>query len=278
MANGEWIKMRVDLYRNPKVIAMADLLTNPGGDLVRSVEHMMQCDMCVTRNVMRNAVVGALVTVWGVVRRHGHRDGDDARLESSALGVIDDVADMPGFGAAMAQVGWVVDSAQGLVFAGFYAQHNVDPKEKSDQKNRERQRRYRERHSNAKSNVTGNVTVTHRGEGDGEKRREEIPSSPDFNSSFSDSDSRQSERVVASLSFIQAVESIFSPDTKQRKADQTTARQWFDELWPEGAPANGADDRVMEFLGLIDKARRNARGSKMAYVTKLARDQHLLGD
>ena len=165
----DWIKMRSDLYRDPKVLVIADDLMRPDGELARYVNQNMQRDMSVTRNVMRNVTVGALVSVWGVMRRRGKRFGDDLTVTRVTLSVLDDISDLPGFGEAMAASGWVKQVDSGLVFPNFFEDHNSDPREKG----RERQRRYRERHGSVTRNVTPgvtrNVTVTPREE----KRREE---------------------------------------------------------------------------------------------------------
>ena len=172
----DWIKMRTDLYRDPKVCILADYISDPDGDLSCYVNQNMQRNMTVTRNVMRNAVVGALLSVWGVMRHRGKSQNGSLVCNGVTIHVIDDIADMNGFGEAMEAVGWVVQTDDGIVFPSFFDEHNVDPKEKSDTKNAERQKRYRDKKniqsnadSNVTSNVTHNVTVTHREE----KRREE---------------------------------------------------------------------------------------------------------
>jgi hypothetical protein len=85
------------------------------------------------------------------------------------LWVLDDIADMPGFGNAMKSTGWVQENDQGLIFPRFFDEYNVEPDGKNKSKNAERQARYRERkrtpttpESNVTSNVTRNVTVTPR--------------------------------------------------------------------------------------------------------------------
>lgn len=170
---GDWIKIRTDLYRDPKVIFIADELMNHNGELARYVSHNTQCDMAVTRNMMRNVTVGALVSVWGVTRHRGHRDGDDLKIKGATPSVVDDISDIAGFGDAMIEAGWLVDDGEGLVFPRFFARNNVDPQDNDKAKARERQRKHRAK----KRNVT--VTqekrdVTHREEERrGEKRREE---------------------------------------------------------------------------------------------------------
>lgn len=152
---GDWIKMRTDLYRDPKVLFIAEHLHNPDSELSRYVNQNLECSMAVTRNVMRNVTVGALVTVWGVCRHQGKRSGDDLILEGAGLGVIDDLADLPGFGSAMESAGWVKQINKGLKFPKFFEKYNVDPSDSQREKARLRQRRLRERRRNAR-----NVTVT----------------------------------------------------------------------------------------------------------------------
>jgi hypothetical protein len=166
---GDWIKMRTDLYRHPKVIAMADVLLDPDGELARHVNQMCRANLTVTRNVMRNVTVGACVTVWGVTRNRGERNGDDAILENITVAALDDIADLPGFGNAMESVGWAVASDVGVVLPGFYSKHNVQPGS-TDNTNAERQRRYRER---KKRNGKSNGTVTPLRNDRVEKSREE---------------------------------------------------------------------------------------------------------
>lgn len=169
---GDWIKMRTDLYRDPKVCAIADELMHQKGELAAYVNQNCQREMTVTRNVMRNVTVGALVSVWGVMRMRGKRIDDDLVLKSATLWIIDDLAEIPGFGRALQSVGWVEAGESGLVFPNFFSEYNVDPNEDAKAKNAERQRRYREK-AKQESNVTQDVTVTSKSNAREEKRREE---------------------------------------------------------------------------------------------------------
>lgn len=172
----DWIKMRTDLYRHPKVCLMADCLMDPDGDLAACVNQNCQCDMAVTRNVTRNAVVGALCSVWGVMRHRGQRDGDDLVVRNCQVAVIDDIADLPGFAAAMVSVEWVRNGENVLVFPRFFAEMNSEPGGLS---NAERQRRHREKRRN-ENPVTRNVTsrVTRNVEKRREEKSKEIPPPP----------------------------------------------------------------------------------------------------
>ena len=163
----DWIKMRCDLYRDPKVILMADFLMDPEGQLAAFVNQQTQRDINVTRNVTRNVTVGGLLSVWSVARKQGKRHEDDLLLPGCSVSVLDDIADLPGFGAAMEGVGWVSETPQGLVFPRFFEENNADPIASMKAKAAERQRRYRQKNSRLNSNVT----VTSRNAV--EKRREE---------------------------------------------------------------------------------------------------------
>lgn len=165
----DWIKMRTDLYRDPKVILMAEALLSSDGDLARYVNQNLQRDMTVTRNVTRNAVVGALVAVWGVMRHQGKQQESDLFIADITVSVLDDISDLPGFGEAMEAAGWVVQTDEGLVFPRFYEGNNTAPDRDSSSKNAERQRRFRE----SKRNVTRNVTSNTKSNAREEKRREE---------------------------------------------------------------------------------------------------------
>jgi hypothetical protein len=176
---GDWIKMRTDLYRHPKVSVIADCLMDMDGALAAFVDQNMQRDMTVTRNVMRNVTVGALVSVWGVMRQTGKRRDDDLICSGVTAAVLDDIADLPGFGAAMATAGWVIETPEGIEFPRFFEDHNVDPEAKALAANADRQRRFRERQKAKRdaeitptSDVTSDVTVTHREEKSREEKRE----------------------------------------------------------------------------------------------------------
>lgn len=187
---GDWIKMRTDLYRDPKVCVIADLLIEEGSELSAYVNQNNQRYMSVTRNVMRNTVVGALVMVWGVLRHRGKRTDDDLIIKNCSVHVIDDVSEIQGFGSAMESVGWVIQDGENLVFPRFFEEFNVEPTGDSRAKNAERQKRFRDKNkqnsnviSNAESNTNSNVTVTLSRNAREEKRREENISSEDKSSS-----------------------------------------------------------------------------------------------
>jgi hypothetical protein len=181
----DWVKMRTDLYRDPKVILIADHLMAPGSDLSQYINAMTRRDSNVTRNVTRCATVGALVTLWGTLRHTGKRDNDDLIVTGGAIPLIDDIVDLAGFGEALASVGWVEVSKVGLVFPNFYRDYNADPDEKYRKNAAERQRKHRQKAAEQPSETiaerlrNSNVTVTQQGNATvtqchtTEKRREE---------------------------------------------------------------------------------------------------------
>ena len=163
----DWIKMRTDLYRDPKVSVMADQLMQLGSELSRYVNQHTQRSMAVTRNVMRCATVGATLSVWGVMRHRGKRNGDDLICNGVTLAVIDDIADIPGFGEALEVCGWAVQTDEGIVFPRFFSEYNVQIDERGKTSAAERQARYRanlKAKSDGKRDVTRDVTVTRREE------------------------------------------------------------------------------------------------------------------
>ena len=176
----DWIKMRTDLYRDPKVIKMAKILSSESSPTSQDMTVSNRCDMSVTsnvmRNVMRNATVGCLVTVWGVARQEGRIDGDDLVLEGITIDVLDEIAELAGFGQALTAVGWAVESHEGLRMPRFFEENNEPPPRKA-KSNAERQREYRERQKSKKQ--TGKTapkkTVTKSNESNdrGEERRGE---------------------------------------------------------------------------------------------------------
>lgn len=177
---GDWIKMRVSLAKDPRVIAMADYLAECRCfidwlcDPVRAsckesaYEH-------VTRNVTVAVTVSALLQVWGIANEAGKPENDDLLLCHMRINYLDEVCGVPGFGEAMESVEWAIeesDDGKPRVRFPKFLINNTPAEDRAKKSNAERQRRFRERNNatgNDESNVTDNVTVTHREE----KRREE---------------------------------------------------------------------------------------------------------
>jgi hypothetical protein len=151
---GDWIKMRVWIAKNPKVLAMTDYLSeqrtfiNWLTDPVRA-SCKETCYEHVTPNVTRCVTVVGLLQVWGVSNEAGKRDGDDLILRHTTLSRIDEIADVPCFGEAMNYVGWAIeeDDEQGFTQVRLpnFLTNNVPVEDRTKASSAERQRRYRER-------------------------------------------------------------------------------------------------------------------------------------
>lgn len=183
----EWIKMQIGITKDPKVMAMTALLAGkPGFSKWAGLPPESLADRNVTRNVTVRVTVVSLLNVWGQANLSGKADGDDLVVEYSNLGTLDDWAEQPDFGEAMAYVGWAVEEESGsggkrVRFPKFML-NNVPMEERYKKQNSDRQKRHRDKHRdggvtrNAKSNVsrngdsnvtgdvTGDVIVTHREE------------------------------------------------------------------------------------------------------------------
>lgn len=176
---GDWIKMRVWISRDPRVIRMADFLASERAFMDWLTDPVRQHCNCtahehVTRNVTVSLCVAGLLVTWGTAREQGDREDDDLVLSHSDALTLDAMTDIPCFGEAMALVDWVVEREDGsLIFPKFF-KDNESPDDKHRRQNAERQARFRAKNSNVTHNKTGNkvtqannVTVTT------EKRREE---------------------------------------------------------------------------------------------------------
>lgn len=202
---GDWIKMRVSLSTHPKVLALADHLNAngkyiewqdpacaiPGASFGPDDEAEQARSEYAALRVTRYVTVAALLRFWGYANEHA----DAEFIRGLRLADIDEITGVPGFGEALALVGWAEqESAPHGVRLPNFSEFNSIARERS--KNADRQRRYRERHANASSdgsnnsgnNAPSNVTVTlQRRE---EKRREEskekdLPGKPDCADDFS---------------------------------------------------------------------------------------------
>jgi len=155
----DWIKLRSGLRRHPKVIAMSRHLSGTVAFRKWWVENMGFSRHEITENVTGASVtsvtsshiprvtVCGLADVWaamnGVVKADGH-------TPFLALSDLDDIAEIPGFGKAMAQVGWViVNDDESISFPNFN-EFNTPEKERAQPKTpAERAADYRRRKKEA---------------------------------------------------------------------------------------------------------------------------------
>lgn len=177
---GDWIKMRVGLDRDPRVIRMADFLATEREFMDWLTDPVRRsCESTAYEHVTRNVTVALCVTgllvTWGAAREQGDRDDDDLLIDHCDLDTISAIAGVPKFGDAMESVGWAhVHKPGSVVFPKFF-KTNETPDEKHKRQAAERQASFRAKRnaeSNVISNAESNVTVTHREE----KRRVLKPS------------------------------------------------------------------------------------------------------
>lgn len=93
---GEWIKMRTNLWDDPRVSHLCDLVDQP--------EAM---------------VVGALYWLWSMADEHS----EDGLLPGLTLRAIDRKTGVAGIGAALVQIGWL-DEVDGAVEVVKFGEHN----------------------------------------------------------------------------------------------------------------------------------------------------------
>ena len=195
---GDWIKMRASLLTSPRVNGIARTL-----EACPKVARVLGAGDCkamsdvVTRNVMRNVTVVALLTLWSAANEHT-RDGV---FNNADLSDIDDMVGIPGFGDALELSGWAVyDADARTVTLPNFNEYNTCGADRSKKSNAERQRRYRERKAaeKAKRDESGNVTGDVTNNGREEKRREEITVPTDVGTD-SDATGKRSRNVTAAM-------------------------------------------------------------------------------
>ena len=174
---GDWIKMRVWIGRDPKVVFMADWLAEQRAFMDWLTDPVRQhCGETayehVTRNVTVALCVNALLVTWGTAREQGMRDGDDLVVDFCDLDALSEVCGVPYFGDAMAFIGWAIEEdGKRVRFPKFFVD-KVSPEERHRATNAARQQRYRDNHQEKQRNARNgarNGKVTPREE----KRREE---------------------------------------------------------------------------------------------------------
>ena len=93
---GDWIKMRGNLWDDPRVAAICD-----------------------ATDQSEAAVIGALYWLWATADQHT----EDGCMPGLTLRQIDRKTGVQGFAAALVQIGWLADDPQGVVIRNF-EEHN----------------------------------------------------------------------------------------------------------------------------------------------------------
>jgi hypothetical protein len=169
-----WIKMRTNLRRLPKLLALATELHQSAESMESlfaksypretALATAKMCGVTVTFDTVTAVAVASLLDLWGVTQ-----ESIDAQnfVSMMTLDQVDTITKIHGFGRALKKVGWVEELPNGLLFTNF-GEHNIPEKERSQpMSGAERTRRWRER----KKGVTRVTKVT---KCDGDKRGEDI--------------------------------------------------------------------------------------------------------
>jgi uncharacterized phage protein (TIGR02220 family) len=156
-----WIKFDKDLVNDPRIIRAAGGLAE---SYTLSVERSRGDGFAIgndlsnkeATDLMRNAVIGALVTLWVYADTH-IRNGD---LLPISMEEINQMVGIDGF-CEMVGPEWIQETNYGIhtILPGYCEKNGLLSREKRRADNAERQRRYREKH-NAESNAVSNADVT----------------------------------------------------------------------------------------------------------------------
>ncbi len=166
--------MRRGLRHDPKVIVMSRELAGRRdfmdwwSDPVRVTCNDNVTEIVTFANVTR-VTVCALLDVWAALNNTLKGDG---KAPFMTLQDIDDIAEIPGFGEAMALVGWVIELDDGSIEFPNFSEHNSPAKSRDGEAKTgaQRAKEFRDRKRAEKASAptvtaSRNVTV--------EKRREE---------------------------------------------------------------------------------------------------------
>ena len=123
-----WIKIRADLESDPRVHRMAASIAKsaPGYILTSQAKDLFGSDTdTVTRNAPRDVTVMGLSRVWFAANDHT----TDGVFHHADLSYLDDLAHIPGFGAAMESVGYAIhDPEAHTVTLPRFVEHNAPDK------------------------------------------------------------------------------------------------------------------------------------------------------
>lgn len=109
---GDWIKMRADLFTHPKVVRISSAMK---ADTLRTV--------------------GGLMSVWCLFDAHS----EDGQLEGYSFEVVDELLRWSGFSKAMAGVGWLEETPDGLALPRFDAHNGQSSKRRAQDADRKRE-------------------------------------------------------------------------------------------------------------------------------------------
>jgi hypothetical protein len=104
-----WIKMRSNLWNDPRIAKICDITNKP-----------------------EREVIGGLYWIWSMA----DDQSTDGRLEGLSLGAIDRKTGLKGLGAALVKIGWILESEDGVEIARFDEHNGASAKRRSTEAKR----------------------------------------------------------------------------------------------------------------------------------------------
>ncbi len=156
--SGDWIKMRASLWTHPKVLRIAGIIGRDDNVAKALAPGYSGCLLAlVTRDVTRDVTVASLLRVWSAANEHT----DDGVWHGMHPEDLDQIAGVPGFGAAMEEVGWASydEDKDETIFPNFL-EYNTPSKNGARSTSAERQKRYRENRKKGAIILSENECVT----------------------------------------------------------------------------------------------------------------------
>ena len=143
---GDWIKMRTDLWTDPRVVRLV-------GELPKS---------------SRATIVGGLYRLWSLADTHS----EDGNLAGYDLDILDREIGVRGFAEALVRIGWLSMIDGGVAIPRFLEHNGHSTKERAQSAVRQQEWRFRNAHVTDSSRSRNARGVTR------EEKRRETPLTP----------------------------------------------------------------------------------------------------
>lgn len=232
---GDWIKMRGNLWDDPRVARLCDLTDTSEGP-----------------------IIGALYWLWATADQHS----EDGIMPGLTLRQIDRKTGVQGFGAALCTIGWLVDQPEGVLIVRFEEHNGQSAKRRCVDAQRKANGRNLSALDADATRTDSGQKAPNLGAREREEKREEDSSSPS---------SKKRARAQAPAADLVSPDSLtavgFDPKTaadfiahKTAKKAPLTARAWADhqrEAAKAGWSPMAAAEKVMA---------RNWAGFEAKYV------------
>lgn len=160
-----WSKIRYDLQTDPRVLKIASLIAPNLAPyaFTAAAKDLFQAEPVLHQRVLRDVTVAALQRVWQRVAQHGC----NGVIVATSLSVLDQYAEIPNFGAAMAAVHWAeyCSEKQQIILPDFH-RYNLQksgprsegPAKSSTERSRERRERLKAERERARLIATATAT------------------------------------------------------------------------------------------------------------------------